>query len=73
MALSMLARPPISRATALARGNNNFDLLRLLAALLVIVGHARALTLVPQNSSDFVMGLLHFDYAGSLAVKFFSS
>ena len=54
----------------LKRENNNFDLLRLIAACAVIIGHAHAL--VPRaNSSDFIQSLLHFDYSGSLAVKFF--
>jgi peptidoglycan/LPS O-acetylase OafA/YrhL len=57
-------------AGALKRENNNFDLLRLIAACLVIVGHAYAL--VPDESSrDLVLTWLNFDYSGSLAVKFF--
>ena len=52
--------------------NNNFDLFRLIAALLVIYGHAAGLVHVPNVvNSDFVASLLHFDYSGSLAVKFF--
>jgi peptidoglycan/LPS O-acetylase OafA/YrhL len=55
---------------ALIRKNNNFDVLRLIAACMVIIGHAHAL--VPNAAPvDFVQSLLHFDYAGSLAVKFF--
>jgi peptidoglycan/LPS O-acetylase OafA/YrhL len=54
----------------LKRENNNYDLLRLAAACLVIVGHAHAL--VPDApAGDMVSAVLHFDYAGSLAVKFF--
>ncbi len=54
----------------LTRRNNNFDLLRLIAACAVIVGHAHAL--VPNDASpDAVLSLLGFDYSGSLAVKFF--
>ncbi|WP_193747498.1 acyltransferase family protein [Cellvibrio sp. OA-2007] len=50
--------------------NNNFDLFRLVAALLVIYGHASAV--VPNAvNSDFVWDLLRFEYSGSLAVKFF--
>jgi peptidoglycan/LPS O-acetylase OafA/YrhL len=55
---------------ALTREKNNFDLLRLIAACMVIVGHAHAL--VPRDSSgDLIRAVLHFDYSGSLAVKFF--
>lgn len=54
----------------LKRGNNNLDLLRLLAAIAVIVGHAYAIS--PQEGkTDLVLRLLKFDYSGSLAVKFF--
>lgn len=50
--------------------NNNLDVFRLLAALLVIYGHAPAF--IPNAvSSDVVARLLDFDYSGSLAVKFF--
>jgi len=49
---------------------NNLDLFRLIAALLVIYGHAPAF-IEGAQSSDFVARLLGFDYSGSLAVKFF--
>ncbi len=50
--------------------NNNLDLFRVIAALLVIYGHAPAF--VPnQAAHDFVYDMLRFDYSGSLAVKFF--
>lgn len=55
----------------LDRRNNNFDLLRLLLAALVVVGHAYALVPSAEGNSDFVQKLLGFDYAGSLAVKSF--
>lgn len=54
----------------LNRGNNNFDLLRLIAALLVIVGHSYAIAPQPPHQ-DLILRLLGFDYSGSLAVKFF--
>ncbi len=50
--------------------NNNLDSFRILAALLVIYGHAPAF-LPGQAGSDFVFDWLGFDYSGSLAVKFF--
>ncbi|HOY21996.1 MAG TPA: acyltransferase, partial [Cellvibrio sp.] len=50
--------------------NNNLDLFRLVAALLVIYGHASGL--VPNSvNNDLVWDLLRFEYSGSLAVKFF--
>lgn len=55
----------------LDRKNNNFDLLRLIFAALVIVGHAYALVPSAEGRADFVQTLLGFDYAGSLAVKAF--
>lgn len=50
--------------------NNNFDIFRLLAAMLVIYGHAPAFVSSP-GPADFVYRLVGFDYSGSLAVKFF--
>lgn len=55
---------------ALLRENNNADLLRLVAALAVIWGHAYALAPSPE-ASEPIGALLGFDYSGSLAVKFF--
>jgi len=54
----------------LHRGRNNFDLLRLGAAFAVIIGHAYAIAPQPPLQ-DPVSRVLHFDYSGSLAVKFF--
>jgi peptidoglycan/LPS O-acetylase OafA/YrhL len=54
----------------LKKDGNNFDLLRLIAAIAVIVGHAYALSPQPPYQ-DGVVQILHFDYSGSLAVKFF--
>lgn len=53
----------------LKRGNNNLDLFRLIAACMVILGHAYAL--LPGNGSDVIGNFLGFDYSGSLAVKIF--
>lgn len=50
--------------------NNNLNLFRLVAALLVIYGHA-PLFVPNQAAQDFVYDILRFDYSGSLAVKFF--
>lgn len=50
--------------------NNNLDIFRVLAAVMVIYGHAYALS--PQDGkSDFIGASLGFDYSGSLAVKIF--
>jgi peptidoglycan/LPS O-acetylase OafA/YrhL len=54
----------------LKREGNNFDLFRLIAAMAVIIGHAYALHPQPPLQ-DGILGILHFDYSGSLAVKFF--
>lgn len=54
----------------LKRDGSNFDLFRLIAALGVIFGHAYYL--VPTDPvPDTIRELTNFDYAGSLAVKFF--
>lgn len=54
----------------LKKENNNLDIFRLLAAFLVIYGHA---PFFYKNlpSYDFVWDFLKFDYSGSLAVKIF--
>jgi peptidoglycan/LPS O-acetylase OafA/YrhL len=54
----------------LKRGANNFDILRLIAALAVIAGHAYAIAPQPPLQ-DGIAQILHFDYSRSLAVKFF--
>lgn len=54
----------------LKKEGSNFDIFRLIAALAVIVGHAYALVTNPVGQ-DGVLSILHFDYSGSLAVKFF--
>ncbi|CAI1173426.1 acyltransferase family protein [Serratia proteamaculans] len=54
----------------LKKENNNFDIIRLLAAMMVIYGHSYAIS--PQEGkSDFVLNIINFDYSGSLAVKIF--
>src|SRR5260370_27283553 len=54
----------------LEKRNNNFDLLRLLAALAVIYGHAYSIS--PSGEKrDFIQKVLAFETSGSLAVKFF--
>ncbi len=55
---------------ALKRGNNNFDLYRLVAALMVIWGHAYALIPNPQGE-DFIATVTGYTYSGSVAVKLF--
>ena len=54
----------------LKKDNNNLDLFRLLAAVMVIYGHSYAIAPQPEHS-DIVLRLLQHDYAGSLAVKLF--
>lgn len=57
-------------AQLLRKENNNLDVFRLLAACMVIYGHAYAIA--PQaGRSDAVAALLAHDYSGSLAVKMF--
>lgn len=54
----------------LKKENNNLDVFRLVAACMVIYGHAYAV--VPQAGYvDVVARLLGHDYSGSLAVKIF--
>jgi peptidoglycan/LPS O-acetylase OafA/YrhL len=54
----------------LDRDKNNFDLIRLIAAGMVIYGHAYYLA-PQQGLADFVGSRLPYDYSGSLAVKIF--
>ncbi|MEW6108500.1 MAG: acyltransferase [Nitrospirota bacterium] len=54
----------------LKRDANNFDFLRIIAAIAVIVGHSYAIAPQPPYQ-DGVQSILQFDYSGSLAVKFF--
>ncbi len=57
-------------AEALRPSNNNFDLIRLIAAIAVIVGHSYVLLPTP-GAEDVIGSLLKFDYSGSLSVKIF--
>ena len=54
----------------LKRDANNFDIFRLIAACMVIIGHAYAIAPQPPLQ-DGILSVLGFDYSGSLAVKFF--
>lgn len=54
----------------LKKENNNLDIFRVFAAIMVIYGHAYAI--VPsKDQRDPIGQLLGFDYSGSLAVKIF--
>ena len=55
----------------LLRENNNFDLIRLIAAWLVIYGHANAMIPPVYHRADAIAVFLRFDYSGALAVKVF--
>jgi peptidoglycan/LPS O-acetylase OafA/YrhL len=68
--LFQLPKRPMNLGWLIQRENNNADLLRLVAALAVIWGHAYALA--PEPGRREIIGrILGFDYSGSLAVKFF--
>ncbi len=57
-------------SNVLRKENNNLDIFRVVAAAMVIYGHAYAI--VPaEGKQDFIGALLGFDYSGSLAVKIF--
>jgi peptidoglycan/LPS O-acetylase OafA/YrhL len=55
----------------LKRDNNNIDLVRIVLAAMVIVGHAYKLNRSSGLSQDFIEAFTHFEYFGSLAVKVF--
>jgi peptidoglycan/LPS O-acetylase OafA/YrhL len=50
--------------TAVKRSNNNYGLIRLIAALLVVIGHAFA-SFKGYGYIDPFRAWLHFDYSGS--------
>jgi peptidoglycan/LPS O-acetylase OafA/YrhL len=54
----------------LRKENNNLDIFRIIAAAMVIYGHAYAL-LPKDGSMDLIGKTFGFDYSGSLAVKIF--
>ena len=56
-------------AQAWAMGRNNFNLMRLTAAWLVIYGHAWAIT--GSSGQDWVTWLTQYKYAGAVAVDVF--
>lgn len=56
--------------SVLIRDNNSFDIVRLLAALMVVLGHSFAL-FKNNNYADPVRYFLKDDYSGSLAVYIF--
>lgn len=57
-------------AELLKKENNNLDVFRLIAAGMVIYGHAYAIA--PQaGQTDWIGRMLEYDYSGSLAVKIF--
>jgi peptidoglycan/LPS O-acetylase OafA/YrhL len=50
---------------------NNFNLLRLIAAIAVVFGHSFALCLNPGGRTEPVVRLVKFGYSGSIAVDIF--
>ena len=56
-------------AEAWEGGRNNFNLMRLVAAWLVIYGHARAIT--KAGGQDLITWLTQFKFAGGVAVDVF--
>lgn len=62
--------PEIRVCDALQRNSNNFDLLRLIAAGLVIFGHAYALS-PKEGMVEPLLRFLKFDFSGGIAVSIF--
>src|SRR5438309_1484228 len=60
----------VTLSTVIERNNNNYNLLRLLAAICVIIGHSYAIS--PKDGwSDPLLQLIHFNYSGGVAVIVF--
>lgn len=53
------------------RDNNNLDLIRLILAAVVIIGHVPAFKIVAPDYIDFMHKVFPFTYSGALAVKAF--
>ena len=64
---SAVGAPTLEQAWT--RGRNNFNLMRLIAACMVIYGHAWAITATP--GSDLIAQLTRSRYAGAVAVDVF--
>jgi peptidoglycan/LPS O-acetylase OafA/YrhL len=60
----------VKLSDVLEKKNNNFELIRIVCACMVIIGHSGAIT-GEKEHTDLVAYILQFDYSGSLAVKFF--
>lgn len=69
IACSLHWRKAPSLAEGWASGRNNFNLMRLVAAWMVIYGHAWAITAAPGQ--DLIAWLTQFKFAGSVAVDVF--
>lgn len=55
----------------LKRENNNLDLIRIILATTVIIGHAPAINGAPEKWVDFIGYFFNYTYSGSWAVKLF--
>ena len=60
----------ITLETGVIRSRNNYDLIRLIAALMVVLGHSFIL-FSPNGYTDPVKAGLKWDYSGSIAVYIF--
>ncbi|WP_424810811.1 acyltransferase family protein [Roseococcus sp. YIM B11640] len=64
-----MKRTDISVAAAMEQGSNNFDLIRLIAALTVLISHSFSLISSPHE--PFIRYLGNYDSGGGLAVSIF--